>query len=316
MIKRALVWLRNLPPVRTVSDFSKRLRPWGFEGLSLYYVMVFFIEGLRKGGISTRAAAISFRLFLAAFPVLILLLSLIPYVPLPDFQENLFSGLEGMMPGDSFTLFESTLDDLIHHKYNGVVSIGFVLLIFYASNSVNAILQGLNGSFNLVQKGNPVFLRLVSILLMFLLGVLLVAAVALIALSGGFFDYLIQEEFLTNESTVVLLQVAKWLITISLVYLAISIIYNTGNFRKRRWKWLSAGASFATLFFIIASIGFAWFVNNVAGYNRLYGSLGTLMVLLIWVNFNSMILLLGFELNTSIHRARRDADKHDLIAST
>lgn len=316
MIQRGLIWLRNLPLVRSVSGFTKRLRPWGFEGLSLYYVMVFFFEGLKKGGISTRAAAISFRLFLAVFPVIILLLSLIPYVPIDNFQDNLFAGLEGMMPGDSFTLFESTLDDLINHKHNGVVSIGFILLVFYASNSVNAVLMGLNGSYNLEQKGNPIFLRLASILLMFLLGLLLVVAVALIALSGGFFDYLIQEEILTNESTVVLLQVAKWLISGALVYFSISIIYNTGNFRKRRWKWFSAGSSFATLFFILTSVGFAWFVNNVASYNRLYGSLGTLMVLLIWVNFNSMILLLGFELNTSIHRARRDADKHNLISKT
>ena len=294
MIDRLLDWFRNHAWTRAVVRFAQRLQPWGFEGLSLYYVMEFFVEGLQKGGISTRAAAISFRLFLAVFPVIILLLSLIPYVPIDQFQENLFAGLEGVMPGDSFSLFESTLNDLIHHKYNSVVSIGFVLLIFYASNSVNAILLGLNWSYNLVQKGNWVFLRIASILLMFLLGFLMVLAMALIALSGWFFDWLIEVEYLTNESTVILLRLAKWIITAGLVYLSISIIYNTGNFRKRRWKWLSAGASFTTVFFLLASLAFAWFVNNFASYNRLYGSLGTLMVLLIWVNFNSMILLLGF----------------------
>lgn len=315
MIDRLLDWFRNHAWTRAVVRFAQRFQPWGFEGLSLYYVMEFFVEGLQKGGISTRAAAISFRLFLAVFPVIIVLLSLIPYVPIDHFQENLFAGLEGVMPGDSFSLFESTLNDLIHHKYNSVVSIGFVLLIFYASNSVNAILMGLNGSYNLVQKGNWVFLRIASILLMFLLGFLMVLAMALIAMSGWFFDWLIEVEYLTNESTVVLLRLAKWIITVGLVYLSISIIYNTGNFRKRRWKWLSAGASFSTVFFLLASLAFAWFVNNFASYNRLYGSLGTLMVLLIWVNFNSMILLLGFELNTSIHRARRDAEEQRKLAS-
>ena len=313
MIQRLLDWFRNLSWVQAVVAFAKRLRPWGFEGLSLHYVSVFFVEGLQKGGISTRAAAISFRLFLAVFPVIILLISLIPYVPVDNFQENLFAGLEGLMPGDSFGLFEATLEDLMYHKYNSVVSFGFVLLIFYASNSVNAILMGLNGSYNLVQKGNPVFIRLASIALLFLLGLFLVVAVALIALSGWFFDWLIAREYLTNEVTVILLQLAKWVIAVALVYFSISIIYNTGNFRKKRWKWFSAGASFSTLFFILASLLFAWFVNNFASYNRLYGSLGTLMVLLIWVNFNSLILLLGFELNTSIHRARRDAERQNLI---
>lgn len=315
MIQRWLAQIRGSRIVQGLLGIAKRFRPWGFEGLSLYYVMIFFIEGLQKGGVSTRGAAISFRLFIAVFPVLILLLSLIPYIPIDNFQDNLLANIEGVFPGDTFTLVESTLNDLVNHKYTSLVSIGFVLLLFYASNSVNAILVGLNGSYHLNQKENPIITRIASILLLILLSVLMVVAVGLIILSGGFFEWAIESGYLTNASVVWLLKAAKWLIAVSLIYFAISIIYNTGNFRRRKWKWFSAGSSFATLFFVVASLLFAWFVNNLASYNRLYGSIGTLMVLLIWINFNSVILLLGFELNASIHRARQDAEKHNLLPS-
>lgn len=316
MIQRWLNTVLHSVPVQSVLNFAKRLKPWGFEGLTLHYVMVFFLEGIQKGGVTTRAAAISFRLFLAVFPMLILLLSLIPYVPVDNFQDALLEGLAGLMPGESYSLVESTLEDLIHHKQTELLSIGFVLLIFYASSSVNAIVLGLNDSYHHVQKGNWILIRLASVILMLGLGLLLVVAVGLISLSGGFFDMLIQRGYLNNDSVVWLLQIAKWVIAVALVYFSITIVYNVSTFRRIKWKWLSAGSSFATLFFVLGSILFAWFVNNFASYNRLYGSLGTLMVLLIWINFNSLILLLGFELNASIMRARRDAERNNLFAQT
>jgi membrane protein len=284
---------------------ANKIRPWGFQGLSLYFVAKFFVEGIQKGSLTTRSAAISFRLFLSVFPGIILLLSIIPLIPIENFQENLFENISGFFPGDTFSLVESTLDDLLNKKHNTLLSIGFVLVIFYASNSVNAILLGFNGSYNLQEKGNPFLLRIASVLLMLVLGLFMVVAVSLIIFSGFAFDYLHELDLLPDKGIIMLLDAARWVITIFLIYLSISTLYNVGDFRQTKWQMFSAGTSFATLFFILASVGFAWFVSSIAQFNKLYGSLGTLLILLIWINFTSTILLLGFELNTSIQIAKR-----------
>lgn len=306
MIKKWINRLMFSAPVRLLIRVTDNIKPWGFEGLSLYFVMKFFLEGLQKGALTTRAAAIAFRIFVAVFPALILLLSIIPLVPIENFQESLFTSLRGFFPGDTFGLVETTLDDLINRKHNTLLSIGFALVLFYASNSVNAILTGFNGSYNLVTKGNPVIFRLLSLVLMFVLGIFMLTAVVLIIFSGMAFDHIQEFDLIPEGWIIVMLQIARWLITLFLIYMSISTLYNVGDYKRRNWKTFSAGASFATVFFIIASVAFAWFVNSFGQYNKLYGSLGTLLLLMIWINFNSNILLLGFELNASIGKAKSE----------
>jgi membrane protein len=272
--------------------------------------MRFFFEGIWKGAIATRAAAISFRIFMAFFPAIIMLISLIPYIPIDDFQNSLFDSIRGFFPGDTFSLFEATLDDLIKTKHSGLLSVGFVLVIYYASSSINAILIGFNDSFHLDERGHPIIMRMASIVLIFVLSFIMTVAVALIVFSGVAFEKLHEIGIIGDKGYIPILDFAKWVVSVFLVYAVISTLYNVGvGRRRRRWKFFNVGATVATTFFILTSAGFAYFVNNFAQYNKLYGSLGTLMVLLIWLNFNSMILLLGFDLNTSISKARKSIPK-------
>jgi len=304
----------GLPLVVKATDVMKRFHPWGFEGLSLYAVMKFFIEGVQKGALSTRSAAISFRLFLAIFPLLIVLVMVIPYVPIDNFKVILFENIRFYFPGDSFVWIEQTLEQLFFRQHDGLLSFAFVLVLFYASNSVNAILQGFNGSYNIEKRGNILVVRGASVVLMLILSFLMTLAVALILFSGKVFGYLLEIDILPSQGVVYLLEVAKWLITVLLIYSTISTLYNAGDMRRKRWKIFSAGASFATLFFVISSLVFAWFVTDVVNYTEAYASLGSIMVLLIWMNFVSTILLLGFELNASIHRAKRSHNEELLLA--
>jgi membrane protein len=307
MLRRWLNRILESEPIVRILALAKRVKPWGFEGLSLYAVMRFFIEGIQKGALATRSAAITFRLFLAVFPGIILLLSIIPLIPVQDFQQNLFDNIRTFFPGDTFSLVENLLNDLIHRRHTEYFSIGFVLVLYYTSNSVNAILQGFNGSYNLERKGNPFLIRVVSLVLILVLGFLMVVAVSLIVFSSYAFDYLQEIGVISSGGLVIFLEVVRWIITILLMYVGISTLYNAGNLRRIKWSIFSAGASFATMFFIIASLGFAYFIGQFARFDELYGYLGTLLILLIWMNFNSTILLLGFELNTSISRAKGDS---------
>lgn len=239
-----------------------------------------------------------------------MLLTLIPYIPIPNFQENLFDSIRGFFPGDTFSLFESTLDDLINRKHSALLSIGFILVIYYASNSINAVLIGFNTSYHLDEKGNLWIMRLASIILIFVLGILMAVAMAIMGFSGYIFDYLHKIGIIGDKGYIPILNFAKWMISVFLIYTIISTLYNVGvGQRRRKWRFFNVGATVATFFFILTSVGFAYFVNNFATYNKLYGSLGTLMVLLIWLNFNCMIVLMGFDLNMSIRKAKRTIPK-------
>lgn len=308
-MKGFLSRLQYTRPVRILRAVSMRLKPWGFEGLSLYSVAAFFIEGLHKGALTSRAAAISFRFFLAVFPVIIMLLSLIPIIPVDNFQENLFQSIKGFFPGDTFNLVEATVEDLVNKSHNTIFSIGFILSVFYASNSVNAILLGFNESYNIEDKGNVFIIRLASVLLMLILGIFIFVAVVLIIFSGVAFEWLVTNDIVSQEN-VTLLRLANGVISLLLIYMSITILYNVGDFEHRKWKTFSAGATLTTLLLILTSLAFAWFVNNFASYNKLYGSIGTFLLLLIWINLNSTILLIGFELNTSIMKAK-DGQLHE-----
>jgi len=300
-------WILERRIVLFLFGVARKIKPWGFEGLSLYYVAEFFIEAMNKGSVSTRAAAIAFRLFISIFPALIVLLSLIPIIPIDNFQESLFSNIQGFFPGDTFTLFESTLHDLINRSHSTILSIGFILALYFSSDTVNAILQGFNASFNLEKRRTAISMRLLSLLLLLILTIMLVISVGLITFSEIIFYKFKEYQILNDSFILTVLDIARWLIIVMLIYGSISILYNTGDLKRSKWKSFNAGSSFATIFFVLASLAFAWFVQNFASYNRLYGSLGTLLVLLVWMNFNCFILLLGFELNTSISRAKRSA---------
>jgi len=271
------------------------------------------MEAIWKGAIPTRAAAISFRLFLAFFPGIIMLLTLIPYIPVPNFQEELLLTISEFFPGETFTLFEATLDDLINKRHSTLLSVGFILTLYYASSSINAILLGFSESLHMEDKDSPLLLRIASLVLIFVLGLIMILAVSLLVFSGAAFDYLLHKGILADRSAIPFLNFAKWFISVFLVYTVITTLYNVGASARRRkkWKFLNAGATFGTIFFIIASLGFAYFVNHFATYNKLYGSLGTLLLLLIWLNFNCMILLVGFELNASISKAKKSVNERN-----
>jgi len=282
---------------------SERIKPIGFEGLTLYAVGNFFLDGLKQGALTTRGAAIAFRLFLAFFPAILVMLSLIPLVPIVDFQDNLFAAIEQVLPGDTFALFEQTIADLILNKHNEVLSASFLVGLFFASNSINAILSGFNGSVNLEKKGGLLKTRLFSLGVLFVMALVVVVCMALVTLSEVIFDYGFAQVEMNEGIAQFLVSSVRYIIIITLIYSVVTLLYNVGNLDMKKFKFFSAGAMLTTIFFLMTTIGFAIYLNNFGNYNELYGTLGTLVVLLVWLDFNCLILLLGFELNASISKA-------------
>jgi membrane protein len=297
--------IRSSMPVRKTVVVLKRIVLPGFEGLNLYQVLKFLLIGLQQGKITNRASAVCFRFLLAIPPLLIVFLSVIPFIPIADFQENVMLYLSKAMPQNSFGLVENTVNDLVMKKQQTLFSLSFLLALFYATNAVQAMLEGFSHSIHL-DKSHGILLQYArSLGLLIVFGLTLVINVALITFSGPLLNWLQELDIIGGELVVLLLEIAKWIIIILLFEIMISILYRAGH--SGRWRAFNAGATFATIGLIIVSLLFAWYVNNFGNYNKLYGSVGTVLVVMLWLYFNTIVLLIGFEINASVHGAKNIA---------
>lgn len=297
--------LRRSVFIRKSVYVSRKIVLPGFQGLSLYQVLKFLVQGIRQGRITTRASAVSFRVLLAVPPLFIVLLSLIPFIPIANFQENLFNNIALLMPASAFELMEQTLDDLINKKQQTLISISFAVALFYASNAVTAILDSFSHSYHNVRRHSALTQYAISFGLMVVLSVIVTIGVALITFSGPVLSYLREMEVIGSDLIVFLLEAAKWILVVFLFEMGISLLYNAGHHGK--FRPFNAGATFATIGLIVVSSLFAWYVNNFESYNKLYGSVGTILVVMLWLYFNNIVLLIGFEINASIQQAKGKA---------
>ena len=288
-----------------IKELSKKLIVPGFEGLNLYEVSMFFYTGLVEGALTTRASSLAFNFFLAFFPSIIVLFTLIPFVPIEGFQEQLFILIMDILPPSTYEATKLIVDDIVNNEQGGLLSLTFILALYFSTNGVSAMITGFNATYHLKDKRNWIQLRSLSFVLTLILAVLLILTIIFQIFSQGFMNYLVAEGYLQQYSADLILY-AKWIILVIVLFISISILYYYGPTDKSRWKFLSAGSISATLLSVITSVGFSYYINNFAQYNQLYGSIGTLLVILLWMYFNSIILLLGFELNASIVSAKEE----------
>ena len=305
MLRKIFNFIKSTSLVQGLLMLSKKIILPGFAGLPLYNVADFFIKAIRNGSITMRASSIAFKFFLAIFPAMIFLFSLIPYIPIDNFQEILLDQLRQFMPENAYSLTESTIKDLIVHRRGGLLSIGFLMTIYVASNGINAIISAFNKSYFTLEKRTALKQRIISFELIFILTFLLFTAILLILFGKKILYWLVTHNYIQNDSTVSLLQIAQWSTIVLLIYFSFSFIYFLGPSRKINWRFFSPGSTLSTILTILVSLGFAYFVNNFGQYNKLYGSIGSLIVIMLWIYFNSIILLTGFELNASVQNARK-----------
>ena len=263
--------------------------------MSLYVTLHFLFESFSKSQYGIRSSAISFKFFMALFPGIIFFLSLIPYIPIENFQSNLLEGLGNLLPNDVYAIIENTINDLINHKHSGVLSIGFFLSLYFASNGINTMLIAFNSSHQLQLKRKPIRQRIISLGIFGTISVLFITALSTIMLG----EYVTYNKDYQSLGFIVRTgyQFLKWVIIFISLILAISTLYNIGNTERTKWKFFSAGATLSTLIIAIASYGLMFFFANFGKYNELYGSIGSLLMILIWINVASYIMLVGFELS-------------------
>lgn len=294
--------IREATPIKQILLLSKKLVIPGFNKLSLYEVAKFFFRGIWEGYIPSRASSLAFSFFLALFPAIIFLFTLIPYIPIDGFQDELFLLLKSVLPGDAYESAKTTIDDVIHHGRSGLLSFGFILAIFFSTNGISAMISEFNHTIHIKETRSYLHQRYVALVLTLILSLLLITAIVLIVFSQNFSEHLV-EKGMFSQKIADIIGLSRWAILITLLFLGIAFLYYYAPSKKTRFRFFSAGATLSTILVVITSVGFSYYVANFAQYNKLYGSIGTLIVILLWIYFNSISLLLGFELNASITSA-------------
>ncbi|MCC6690543.1 MAG: YihY/virulence factor BrkB family protein [Bacteroidia bacterium] len=301
MAKTILQKINSSKIVQNGIKISRKIVLPGFEGFPLYDVMIFFIRGLQKGAITTRASSLAFNFFLAIFPSIIFLFTLIPFVPVDNFQITLFELLREVMPKSAFDAAEDTIADIVKNQHGSLLSVGFISALYFSTNGVNAMIEGFNSTQHEMENRSWIKQRLIALLLVIITTLTLIVAIAIIIYS----ELILKQIPLGNYSYYFIL-FGRSIVIFLLFLIVIAFDYYLGPSHKRRSKFFSPGAIFSTILTLITSLGFAYYVNHFGQYNKLYGSIGTLIIVLLWIYFNSIVLLLGFELNASIHSAREN----------
>ena len=283
----------------------------GFDKVPMYDVIVFFIRGFRKGALVTRASSIAFNLLLSLVPASFLLFTLIPYVPVPGFQEQVISLFESITPERAYTLMEQSIRDAVTIRSNIFLIIMIVASAIMSTNGIHALINAFVVSDHKFETRSWVAQRKISFFLFFMIGLLITLSAILLIFGRSAVEKLVDKDIIESGIVFYLLQITKWLVIIALLFTAISFLYYLAPSRKAKFRFISAGSSLATLLFIATSLGFSAYVNNFDQYNRLYGSMGTILVILLWLYLNSITLLIGFELNASIKSANINNSNSD-----
>ena len=304
MVRKLIVKILRLPIIRNLIRFTKEVRIPGFDGLPLYDVAAFFIKGLQNGWIGLRASAVAFNFILAIFPAIIFVFTLIAYIPIDGFQEQLLGLMEVLLPESVFDSVHETFQDIITKERGGLLSVTVISALYFSTNGLHTLIDSFNTTFHTIES-RPYFVqRGISILLTLILTMFTFVAIALIIFGQIGVDFLQQLGWIEGSWATFSLNFARWVIVLSLMFFAISVLYFLGPAKQTKWRFFSAGSTLATVLVLVTSNGFSYFVENFGQYNKLYGSIGTLVIVMLWTYFNSIALLIGFELNASIEDAK------------
>lgn len=284
----------------------------GFEGVPLYDVIIFFYKQVKTVGLTERASAIAYNFIMAIPPSFLFLFTLIPSLPFIS-KRSIKLQLHGLITdiiplkvhNENLIKF---VDSFIDSSKIGVISFGFITALYFASNAMMGIMRSFNKNYVGFAKRKGLHNRWMAIKLTALLFLVVLSSLLLLITQGAVLK-LIGIKSITILNTI---YYVRWVFIVAMIFYSMAFIYKYAPAVHKRWKLVSPGTILATTLSILLSVGFSYFVNNFGKYNALYGSIGTIIVLMGLVYINSLVLLIGFELNVSIKTLKSIAVQRDI----
>lgn len=301
--------LLELPVIKGGVEVLKKVKLPGFEGFTLYDLTEMYVRGIVKGALTYRASAIAYSFFMAMFPFLLFILNLLPFVPIPNFQTDFLELIESLLPPKTVGLIDTVIKDILNNQRGGLLSSVFFVSIFLMANGISAIFDGFESSYHTNINRRLVKQYMVSI------GVAIMLSLVLLLGVVGFvyLQYLRIIQGDGEGSGIVGIQLAKAMFFILLSYIITATLYYFGTKDSKETPFFSPGALMTTVLLVITTLLFAFYIENIALYNELYGSIGGLLILLLYIWLNSNLLLLGFDLNAILrklkHKIKKEKDE-------
>jgi len=277
----------------------------GFDRVPVFNVLLFFFRGIRDGRVISRAEAVSFNLVLAVFPAILFLFTLIPLIPIDDFQVDLLLMIQSILPASTYVVVQRIIEDIITIKHGGLLSFGFAFALVFSTNGIVALIDAFNVSIHVEESRSWLMQRAVALVLVISLFSLVTIGVSLMTITHRLMDFLVAKELMIQGWLYYMVNTGKWVVILTVFYFAYSFLYYWGPSKKSQYRFISAGASLATVLSILITTGFGFYIDHFSRYNALYGSIGTLPIIMLMVFCYALAIIIGFELNIGIVAARK-----------
>ncbi len=300
------------PWVIGLAKYTKENSFIGFHGVPIFDVIVFVIKEATRDDLFTRANSVAFSIFLSLFPSILTLFTLTPFVldvltiwfpELSNFNMTLYEEIKRVMPGQAGDIVFGFVQEITNSPKIGLLSFGFILAIYFSTNGMIALMQAFDKSYVKVFRQRGFFRkRLVATGLTFLIGIFIVASVVLVILGDKVIGWVNAWAGLGRLATF-LLNLLRWSMMLALYYIIIGTVYRYGAATIKRFSYLSPGVTLATLLSLATSVAFSFYIdgfNRYDTYTKFYGSIATIIIVMLWLQLNALILIIGFELNAAI----------------
>ncbi len=291
--------------IRQIHTFLHRKRFFS-KTVSLSDIGTLLIEKILLYDIDQRATAVAYNFTLAVFPAILFLFTLIPYIPVPNMEVQIMSFMHDAMPEPLYEFAAATIYDIISRKQSGILSFGFILALITATNGMGALMTAFNMADHTSENRGYFTTKGIATMLTLLLSFVLFLAVLVIIVGGFLVDWLHDTILLGDYFTIFLLDVLRYGVIFATFTLAVAIIYRFAPKMKHGWRFFNLGALVASFLIIVSTYGFSYYLSHFGSYNKLYGSIGTIIALMFWFYLVALLLIFGFELNLSIWRAKHE----------
>lgn len=310
MKQRFLDYIRKLPLFQSVISWLKRVKLRRRDNLSLYEIVRIFLEKLSQDEIIERANGVAFNFTLAIFPGVIFLFTLIPFLHqlIPEVsQENIMEFISNFMPPEMYSTVFVTVDDIVNNARGGLLTFGGIFSLYLATNGMMSLMKAFNACYSTRESRGFFKMRGIAFLLTLMFALVLILATVLLVVGNLMVDYMQQHNWIGIEDVnFFLVFMLRFIILFAFFYFAISFMYYYGPTVHYNWRFFSVGSMISTILCIAALYIFSYYLENFANYNKFYGSLGVLIAIMIFIEIISIIILVGYEVNASIHQAHTE----------
>jgi len=298
---------------RTGRGWMKKIKFKKYDNLSLYKFIKIFSYNIEEDEIMDRANGVAYNFILATFPAIIFLFTLLPYISayFPEVTTvSIMDFIKELVPVSIYDAIASTVFDIISNQRGGLLTFGFLFAVYLSTNGMMALMRAFNACYRTVEQRHWLRMRLTSLGLTLMLALVLFSAIILLIVGQFALDYVTSHlsEFShlnMDAFTIYMLFVLRFAVIFIVFFIAISFIYYFGPAVHYNWSFFSIGSFLATLAIIGLSYGFSFYITNFGSYNKVYGSIGALIALMVWIQLVTMILLYGYEINASLHYGRK-----------